>query len=113
MANIGSRPVKRGKGEGLRFEDLRAIPFVGAWSQLKQNVPGFYGVGTALKKQEEQGNWQACVDLYQHSRFFRALVGNSMQSMSKTFFPLTRYMEQDPKFGPFWKMIHDEFVLSR
>jgi phosphoenolpyruvate carboxylase len=113
MANIGSRPVKRGKGEGLRFEDLRAIPFVGAWSQLKQNVPGFYGVGTALKKQEEQGNWQACVDLYQHSRFFRALIGNSMQSMSKTFFPLTRYMEQDPQFGPFWKIIHDEFVLSR
>ena len=36
--NIGSRPSKRGKSEGLVFEDLRAIPFVGSWSQLKQNV---------------------------------------------------------------------------
>ena len=47
--NIGSRPSKRGKSDALVFEDLRAIPFVGSWSQLKQNVPGFFGVGTALK----------------------------------------------------------------
>jgi phosphoenolpyruvate carboxylase len=36
--NIGSRPSKRGAGNDLKFEDLRAIPFVGSWSQLKQNV---------------------------------------------------------------------------
>ena len=47
--NIGSRPTKRGGSEGLKFEDLRAIPFVGAWAQLKQNVPGYYGLGTALQ----------------------------------------------------------------
>ncbi|HXJ98485.1 MAG TPA: phosphoenolpyruvate carboxylase, partial [Gelidibacter sp.] len=41
--NIGSRPTKRGKTDGLVFEDLRAIPFVGSWAQLKQNVPGFFG----------------------------------------------------------------------
>ena len=40
--NIGSRPSKRGKSTELKFEDLRAIPFVGSWSQLKQNVPGFF-----------------------------------------------------------------------
>ncbi|MCB9283192.1 MAG: phosphoenolpyruvate carboxylase [Lewinellaceae bacterium] len=113
MANIGSRPVKRSKSEGLRFEDLRAIPFVGAWSQLKQNVPGFYGLGSSLKNQEQEGNWDACVRLYQESRFFRTLIANSMQSMSKTFFPLTRYMENDERFGEFWKMIYNEFELSR
>ncbi|MCH5600692.1 phosphoenolpyruvate carboxylase [Niabella ginsengisoli] len=49
--NIGSRPAKRGKSQGgISLKDLRAIPFAGAWSQLKQNVPGFYGVGSALKK---------------------------------------------------------------
>ena len=47
--NIGSRPSKRSKSESLDFADLRAIPFVGSWSQLKQNVPGFFGVGSALK----------------------------------------------------------------
>ena len=39
--NIGSRPSKRGGSDKLNFSDLRAIPFVGSWSQLKQNVPGF------------------------------------------------------------------------
>jgi len=113
MANIGSRPVKRGDGEGLKFEDLRAIPFVGAWSQLKQNVPGFFGLGTALKAQEDFGRLDACVALYRQSRFFRALVANSMQSMCKTNFALTRYMRDDPRFGEFWQLIYDEYELSR
>ena len=46
------------KAEGLVFEDLRAIPFVGSWSQLKQNVPGFFGVGTALKHYEDAGEFE-------------------------------------------------------
>lgn len=112
MANIGSRPSKRGAG-ALRFEDLRAIPFVGAWSQLKQNVPGFYGLGTALKNEEDLGRLDACKDLYQRSRFFRALISNSMQSMSKTNFELTRYMQSDARFGAFWQDIYDEYCLSR
>lgn len=113
LANIGSRPGKRGGDSKLKFEDLRAIPFVGAWSQLKQNVPGFFGLGTALREQEEKGNLQACKDLYQSSTFFKALLANSMQSMSKTNFTITKYMEKDPKFGEFWKIIHSEFLLSK
>jgi len=113
MANIGSRPSKRGGGGAMKFEDLRAIPFVGSWSQLKQNVPGFYGLGSALKAQEELGRLDACLDLYQKSRFFRALISNSMQSMSKTNFALTRYMESDKRFGAFWQDIYQEFLLSR
>jgi phosphoenolpyruvate carboxylase len=97
----------------MRFEDLRAIPFVGAWSQLKQNVPGFYGLGTALKAEEDQGRLDQCQDLYQRSRFFRALISNSMQSMSKTNFELTRYMQTDARFGAFWQDIYDEYCLSR
>ena len=113
MTNIGSRPVKRASDSQLKFEDLRAIPFVGAWSQLKQNVPGYYGVGTALKEQEDKGNLDQCIELYHESRFFRSLMSNSMQSMSKTNFEITRYMENDPKFGEFWKLIHDEYELSK
>lgn len=113
MANIGSRPAKRGSAEKLKLEDLRAIPFVGAWSQLKQNVPGFYGLGSALKQQEENGNLDACIELYQSSIFFKALISNSMQSMSKTNFKVTQYMENDKKFGEFWKLIYNEFLLSK
>ncbi|MCL4129332.1 UNVERIFIED_CONTAM: hypothetical protein GTU68_020780 [Idotea baltica] len=79
--NIGSRPSKRGKSDTLKFEDLRAIPFVGSWSQLKQNVPGFYGVGTALKKYEEKGEFYKIEALYHNSKFFKTLVENSMMSL--------------------------------
>jgi phosphoenolpyruvate carboxylase len=113
LANIGSRPSKRGSDEQLKFEDLRAIPFVGAWSQLKQNVPGFYGLGSALKEMEDNGQLEACKALFQSSVFFQALIANSMQSMSKTNFSITRYMAEDPKYGKFWQMIHDEFQLSK
>ena len=112
-ANIGSRPAKRGGGDEIKFDDLRAIPFVGAWSQLKQNVPGFFGVGTALKQQEDNGNLEKCRELYKNSAFFRALIANSMQSMSKTYFPLTRYLEKDEKFGEYRKIIYNEYSLSR
>ncbi len=113
MANIGSRPAKRGSSEKLKLEDLRAIPFVGAWSQLKQNVPGFYGLGSALKAQEEKGNLDECIELFQSSIFFKALLDNSMQSMSKTNFSITSYMQKDKKFGGFWTLIHNEFLLSK
>ncbi len=113
MANIGSRPSKRGSDKELKFEDLRAIPFVGAWSQLKQNVPGFFGLGSALHAQEREGNLDACIELYEHSGFFKALIDNSMQSMSKTNFDLTRYMQKDSRFGAFWEIILAEFELSR
>ena len=54
--NIASRPSKRKQGK-LNLDDLRAVPYVGAWSQLKQNLPGYYGVGIAFQKIEEQGKW--------------------------------------------------------
>ncbi|WP_312324133.1 phosphoenolpyruvate carboxylase, partial [Soonwooa sp.] len=111
--NIGSRPSKRGADGELKFEDLRAIPFVGSWSQLKQNVPGFYGFGTALKILKDEGRFDEVKFLYQHSDFFKTLVLNSMMSMNKTYFPLTYYMKENKKFGEFWNVLFDEFNLSK
>ena len=111
--NIGSRPSKRSKSASLDFKDLRAIPFVGSWSQLKQNVPGFYGVGAALKHYEEAGEWDKVQALYDNSMFFRTLLENSMMSLAKSFFPLTAYMKNDPEFGEFWQNIYDEFLDTK
>lgn len=111
--NIGSRPSKRGKSDELVFADLRAIPFVGSWSQLKQNVPGFYGVGTALKYYEDKGEFKKVQKLYKTSEFFKTLVENSMMSLSKSFFDLTKYMSEDPEFGEFWKIIYEEYETSK
>lgn len=111
--NIGSRPSKRGKAEGLVFEDLRAIPFVGSWSQLKQNVPGFFGVGTALKHYEDAGEFEKAQNLFKTSSFFKTLIENSMMSLSKSFFDLTKYMSDDPEYGAFWNVIHTEYVTTK
>jgi phosphoenolpyruvate carboxylase len=111
--NIGSRPSKRGKSSELVFSDLRAIPFVGSWSQLKQNVPGFYGVGTALKWYEDKGQFRKVKQLYKDSSFFRTLIENSMMSLSKSFFDLTKYMADDEEFGEFWNIIYQEYLTSK
>ena len=110
--NIGSRPAKRNKGSELDFADLRAIPFVGSWSQLKQNVPGFFGVGYALAQYEKDGKWDEVQAVYNESLFFRTLLENSMMSLTKSFFPLTAYMKDDEEFGAFWQIIYDEFKES-
>tara|TARA_B110000091_G_scaffold103493_1_gene112457 strand:- start:1828 stop:4407 length:2580 start_codon:yes stop_codon:yes gene_type:complete len=111
--NIGSRPSKRGKAEGLVFEDLRAIPFVGSWSQLKQNVPGFFGVGTALKYFEDNNEFDKVQYLFKTSDFFKTLIENSMMSLSKSFFDLTKYMSEDPEYGEFWTIIYNEYETSK
>ena len=111
--NIGSRPSKRGAGNDLKFEDLRAIPFVGSWSQLKQNVPGFFGFGTAIKKLKDEGRIDEVKDLFRNSDFFKTLVLNSMMAMNKSYFPLTYYMKNHPKFGAFWQVLFSEYELSK
>ncbi len=111
--NIGSRPTKRKNSETLNFSELRAIPFVGSWSQLKQNVPGFFGVGTALKHFEDTDRWDEVQNLFDSSLFFRTLLENSMMSLAKSFFPLTAYMKDDPEFGAFWQIIYQEFLDTK
>ncbi len=111
--NIGSRPAKRGSSDQLNFSDLRAIPFVGSWSQLKQNVPGFYGVGIALEALKAQGKMTELQELYKTSAFFRTLLENSMMSLSKSYFPLTQYLKDDPEFGGFWQLIYQEYLRSK
>lgn len=111
--NIGSRPAKRSASAKLSLKDLRAIPFVGAWSQIKQNVTGYYGVGTALQHFETSGRWQEVADLYHNSLFFRTLIDNCEMAMKKCFFPLTAYLGEHAVYGKVWHMIHDEYNLTR
>lgn len=111
--NIGSRPSKRKNSDTLDFSELRAIPFVGSWSQLKQNVPGFFGVGTALRHFENANRWDEVQNLFNSSLFFRTLLENSMMSLAKSFFPLTAYMKDDPEFGAFWQIIYQEFLDTK
>ena len=110
---ISSRPVKRNGGTKLKLEDLRAISFVTSWSQLKQNVPGFYGVGVALKAQEDLGNWEQLKSTYHQSGYFKTIIDNCIMSMSKSDFEITAYLANDEQFGAFWQQLHQEFVLAK
>ena len=111
--NIGSRPAKRGTTKKLELKDLRAIPFVGAWSQLKQNVPGYYGVGAALKKIDAEGKIEAVKNLYQQNPFFKALMDNCEMAMQKSYFPLTAFLAAHPVYGGMWSKIYDEYELTK
>ena len=112
-AKIGSRPGKRGNKAKLELKDLRAISFVGSWSQLKQNVPGYYGIGTALETLSKAGRLDEVKRLFKEEAFFRALILNSMMSLTKCFFELTSYIKDDPEFSEFWEELHAEFLLAK
>ncbi|HLL44672.1 MAG TPA: phosphoenolpyruvate carboxylase, partial [Segetibacter sp.] len=111
--NIGSRPSKRGSSSKLTINDLRAIPFVGSWSQLKQNLTGFYGVGIAIRELDKKGRLQEVKDLYKSSLFFKTLMDNCEMSMKKCFFPLTAYLASDAKYCEMWNRIYNEYELTK
>jgi phosphoenolpyruvate carboxylase len=112
-ANIGSRPAKRGDQKKLEFKDLRAIPFVGSWSQLKQNIPGFFGIGTAIQTLLNEEKSDDLKRLFKDVPFFKALMLNSMMSLSKCLFELTAYIAKDEEYKEFWTILFDEYTLSR
>ncbi len=111
--NIGSRPSKRGSSSKLTINDLRAIPFVGSWSQLKQNLTGYYGVGIAMQALDKKGRLHEVKDLYKNSVFFKTLIDNCEMSMKKCFFPLTAYLANDAKYGEMWNRIYNEYELTK
>ncbi len=112
-ANIGSRPSKRGDKKKLELEDLRAISFVGSWSQLKQNVPGYFGVGSAIQSLVNEGKTEELKKLFTEVPFFKTLILNSMMSLSKCYFELTSYIDKDEEFKDFRKLLFEEFKLSK
>ncbi len=112
-AKIGSRPGKRNKSSKLSLSDLRAISYVGSWSQLKQNIPGYFGVGTAIKALSDQGRLEEIQKLYLNVPLFKTLLDNSMMSLTKCFFELTAYMKSDAEFGEFWMILFEEYELSK
>jgi phosphoenolpyruvate carboxylase len=113
QANIGSRPAKRGDSKKLEFKDLRAIPFVGSWSQLRQNVPGFFGIGTALNEFVKKGKLNELKALFNEVPFFKALILNSMMSLTKCNFELTAYISKEAEYKEFWNILYNEYNLSK
>jgi len=86
---------------------------VGAWAQMKQNVTGYFGVGTALKEMDKQGKFDELQALYKNSLFFKTLLDNCEMAMKKCFFPLTAFLANDEKYGEIWNSIYEEFTTTK
>lgn len=88
---IASRPVSRAKG-GVDFSSLRAIPWVFSWTQMRANVPGWYGLGTALSTEIEAGGLSELQRLYKHWPIFGLMIDNAQQEMARArLWVLERY----------------------
>ena len=91
---IASRPARR-RGERT-LDDLRAIPWVFAWTQSRCMIPAWYGLGTALVevKYEDRRAWQTVCDMYRQWPFFQATIDNATLALAKAdMYIAQRYAE--------------------
>ena len=78
---LGSRPARRDAGDSV--EGLRAIPWVFSWTQARINLPGWYGLGTALAFARERVGLELLREMEGSWPFFAALLWNSEQAVAK------------------------------
>jgi phosphoenolpyruvate carboxylase len=80
--NLASRPVSRGGGGALpELEDLRAIPWVFSWTQARINLPGWYGLGSALASAVDSGGLAGLQAMYAEWPFFTSALDNAQLSL--------------------------------
>nr|MBA2447442.1 phosphoenolpyruvate carboxylase [Chloroflexota bacterium] len=114
--NLASRPVSRG-GSGT-VEDLRAIPWVFAWTQIRCNLPGWYGLGTALAEAvaERPELADQLPTMYHDWPFFRSLLDNAQISLGTSSLEVVRLyagLVQDPQVRqPILAAIETEYALA-
>lgn len=111
---IASRPVSRGGSGGLQFDNLRAIPWVFGWTQVRYNVPGWFGLGAALKPllDKDPEVMEKIKDWYKNWSFFNIIIDNAQREIARTHIQTSNLYVENSEENNFHKIITTDLKQS-
>lgn len=110
--NIGSRPARRPGGQKTELESMRAIPWVFGWTQSRQVIPGWYGLGSGLAAARQAGLGGTLEEAFRKWSFLDMFVSNVEMTLFKTDLDVaTRYVSElvDPRHNHIFDTIREEY----